>query len=91
VFNYHQKVDELKELIQKELKEALSKCCLTLDGWMSPAVESFLGITCHYVDNEFRFRSFSLDLKLLVEAHSSDFIHSQLIDVLKDWDIEDKV
>jgi hypothetical protein len=90
VFNYYQKVDELKELIQKELKEALSKCCLTLDGWISPAVES-LGITCHYVDNEFHFRSFSLDLKLLVEAHSSDFIHSQLIDVLKDLEIEDKV
>ncbi len=91
MFNYYQKVDELKELIQKELKVALSKCCLTLDGSISPAVECFLGKTCHYVDKEFHFRSFSLDLKLLVEAHSSDYIHSQLIDVLKDREIEDKV
>ena len=81
----------MKDSVQNELKKALSKCCLTLDGWVSNAVESYLGVTCHFIDNEFEFRSFALDLRLIIESHLSEYIHSQINEVLQEWDIGDKV
>jgi hypothetical protein len=54
----------LKELVLKEIKTALSSCSLTLDGWFSDATEGYLGVTFHFIDNDFEFRSFVLNLKL---------------------------
>ena len=81
----------MRELVEKEIKEALLKCCVTLDAWTSCATESYLGVTCHYVDNEYELRSFALDLKLLVESHSSEYIFSKIMEVLDDWEMYDKV
>ena len=55
VVNYFlfSKVNELNELVKKELKDALNKCCLT----PSNVFESFLGVTCHNVDSEFELQS----------------------------------
>ena len=78
-------------MILLEIKDGLQNCCLTLDGWVSNRTESFLGVTCHYIDKDFEFRSFALDLKLLIESHSTNYIYSQLLEVLEEWEIREKV
>ena len=81
----------MKELVLKEIKTALSSCSLTLDGWLSDATEGYLGVTCHFIDNDFEFRSFILNLKALIESHSSEYIRSKIKEVIDEWDLTDKV
>ena len=85
------KVAQLKELILKEIKKALSSCSLTLDGWLSDATEGYLGVTCHFIDDYFELRSFILNLKALMESHTSEYIHCKIKEVIDEWDLNDKV
>ena len=53
-FSYTQYV-HMKDLVKTELGRSATHCSLTADCWTSNANESFLGVTCHYID--FRFRN----------------------------------
>ena len=45
--------DETKRVVADELNNNLTYGSVKLDGWISNATESFLGITCHYIDSDF--------------------------------------
>jgi hypothetical protein len=62
-----------------------------LDGWLSKSTESFLGVTCHYIDLDFYLRNLVLTLKYLNDKHSTEFIHQNIQQVLNDWKLDDKV
>ena len=74
-----------------ELNAQLNFGSITLDGWVSKATESFLGVTCHYVDLDFYLRNLVLTLKYLDDKHTIQFIHDNIKQVLSDWKLDDKV
>jgi hypothetical protein len=74
-----------------ELNAQLNFGSITLDGWVSKATESFLGVTCHYVDLDFYLRNLVLTLRYLDDKHTTQFIHDNIKQVLSDWKLDDKV
>ena len=84
-------MSQLKELVKKELKDGLTDCSLTLDAWVSDATEGYLGVTCHFIDNDFQFRSFILSHKPMMDSHTSQYIHSKLEEVIEEWVLSEHV
>ena len=72
-----------------ELNSKLSYGSITLDAWTSKSTESFLGVTCHYIDLDFYLRNLVLSLKYLNEKHTTQFIHESIHQVYKDWKLDD--
>jgi hypothetical protein len=79
---------------QKALKSLLqkipSKISLTCDGWTSPSNESLLGITAHWIEN-YELKSIILATKLIDGPHSGINLASHLAEVLKKYDIKNKI
>lgn len=59
-----QKYEEVKEKVQEALKET-SIVALTADVWTSIATESYLGVTCHFLAEDWQMKSYTLTTKLL--------------------------
>jgi len=54
------------------LHDAPGKLSFTVDGWTSPNMQPFLGITAHWVDSEWRLREALLDFAPLSGSHSGE-------------------
>ena len=65
-----------------EKKDTIVGCSLTLDGWSSRSDVHYLGITAHYIDENWNFMSLPLDLVPL--SHSTGVnIEKTISDVLE--------
>ena len=53
------------EDLKKDLKKRSSKITLTTDAWTSIATEAYLGVTCHYINDNWEMVSFVLCTKPL--------------------------
>ena len=73
------------------LTKEMIQCSISCDIWTSNAYESFLGVTCHYLDSSFNMLSLVLSLKYLDEIHSADFIQDQLVACFRDRGLETNV
>jgi hypothetical protein len=47
--------------IQKNFQDILGKISFTIDIWTSPSTKSFLSITAHYIDNDWKLRNVLID------------------------------
>ena len=65
--------------------------CITCDAWVSISTESYLGVTCHYINQKFEMTSRVLTLTHLTDDHDADYIYSVLHEIFEDWHILDKV
>jgi hypothetical protein len=61
------------------LHDAPGKLSFTVDGWTSPNMQPFLGITAHWVDSEWRLREALLDFAPLSGSHSGEYLASVFI------------
>lgn len=74
----------------KKYLSNISYISLTIDFWTSNSNNSYLGVTCHFIDN-WSIHSRVLEVIEVPESHTSINIVSNLKSVLKIWDIENKV
>ena len=81
----------MEDNLNLHMKDNVLKCCLTIDGWTSSSQESFMGITCHYIDENFATKSVVLNLKHLNENHNAEYIKDTVNKVLDEWKLKDKV
>ncbi|XP_074608742.1 uncharacterized protein LOC141863174 [Acropora palmata] len=84
---------ELYEKKKTELKSNFAEAVAT-DGWTSHATESYVTITCNYIDKEWKLRSNVLQTRCLPESHTGVNIsnvlreavqHKLVIDVATRW------
>lgn len=81
----------MKQAIAQDIEVNLIKCAVAVDAVTSNSMESFLGMTCHYIDTDSNFKSLMLALKYLDQNHDSKYIHECIVNLLNDWKIADKV
>jgi hypothetical protein len=67
------------------------KVSLTLDGWISKNQISFLGITIHWITNDWKLNSTVLDFSYIEGPHSGENIASKLFEVLREFKLLSKV
>jgi len=78
-------------LIQNKLKNTLGKISLMLDEWTSKNQIPFLGITAHWIDENWKFNQITLEFYHLEGPHSGENLAKAIVKVLKEYGILTKV
>jgi len=64
---------------------------LTIDVWSDRRCRSFLGITCHFIDNKMIPQAYLIDFLRFKSPHTSENIQQLTEEVLERFNIKDKV
>ena len=64
--------------------------CITLDLWTNRQMRSYIGITCHFIEN-YTLKSALLACKHFLGHHTGQNIARQVKDILGKFDITNKV
>ena len=72
-------------------KSIPGKISFTIDGWTSPNVISFLGITCHFIDTDWNIQDILLDFVSFTGPHSGENIANAFYQSLKEMNVLTKV
>ncbi|CAK1582932.1 unnamed protein product [Parnassius mnemosyne] len=86
-----ERFEELQLNLKKRLQQFSSKMSFTIDGWTSIAGRSYYGVTIHYIDNEWKYRSVVLDFIPSRGRHTGEDIATIFHDCLLEYDIIDKI
>lgn len=82
-----EKYDALSVIIKERLKK-VSSFCLTSDIWTDTMnTRSYLGLTCHYLEENI-LKSTIIGVHELDERHTSEYIKNIIEKLCKDWDID---
>lgn len=73
------------------LLEDIESCSLTTDFWTSRANESFITVTCHFINKEWVLKSHILSTYQVTGSHNAVKIASELEHVADKWKITDKI
>ncbi|XP_036322308.1 zinc finger BED domain-containing protein 4-like [Rhagoletis pomonella] len=84
--------DEKKIKLQEHLN-AVEHVAITTDLWTSAANEAFITLTCHFIEESFVLKNAVLQTKKLNDVlnHNAQNIANTVSDVLKKWNIFNKV
>ncbi|CAK1595752.1 unnamed protein product [Parnassius mnemosyne] len=86
-----ERFEELQLNLKKRLQQFSSKMSFTIDGWTSIAGRSYYGVTIHYIDNEWKYRSVVLDFIPSRGRHTGEDIATIFHECLLEYDIIDKI
>lgn len=87
-----QRYDELKIGVKELLNaKCSSKMSFTVDGWISIANKFFYGITVHYIDNEWNYKSMVLNFIPSHGQHTGKDIAQIFKKCLIEFNLENKV
>ncbi|XP_056617644.1 zinc finger BED domain-containing protein 4-like [Triplophysa dalaica] len=81
--------DKLRGNLMDKIKSA-SAVCLTTDCWTSLTTESYMTVTCHFIE-DFQMTSYLLDCFVLTERHTAAHLASELARVTNEWGVGDKI
>ena len=80
---------ETKELIKAYLNKNDS-ISLTTDAWGSMAHHSYISLTAHFIDAEFKLNSFLLSTEKIIESHTGENLLAHMEMLIKEWGIDNK-
>lgn len=78
--------DTVKQSVMKTLKEA-GAVALTTDAWTSVGNEAFIGVTAHYLLDDFTYADRCLTVKHAPGSHTAEELCKHLEDVCLEWNI----
>jgi len=83
--------EEDKQKIKNILKNVSAKISFTTDCWTSPSSKSFMSITAHFIDDDWKLQHFLLDFIEINESHTGQNLKNAFLSGLENFGIEDKV
>lgn len=87
-------IPSLADIVSKRIHEALrdiEHVTLTVDIWSNRRSRSFLGITCHFIDDIMTPRAYLIDLLRFKSPHNSEAICKLTEDILDKFNLKNKV
>lgn len=75
---------EMQPRVRAMLDAAPGKFAFTTDEWTSPNTYAFKGITCHFIDSQWRLRHILLGFEPLEGSHDHENLHAVFTGVLAD-------
>ncbi|CAJ0855588.1 12737_t:CDS:2 [Entrophospora sp. SA101] len=82
---------EQKNKVKATIKQISRKVSLTSDMWTANNNKAFLSLTIHYVDNDWKFKSFLLDIIPMLAQHTAINITNAIIEILEEYELCEKV
>lgn len=80
-----------KELVQKDLADALSSIHLSFDLWTSPNYYSIISIIAHFIDKEGARKQRLLAFRVLRGAHSGENQAGVVLEVIEEYSIGQQI
>jgi hypothetical protein len=77
--------------IQEELQNVLGRISFTLDAWTSKNQLPFLGITAHWISENWELKKITLEFHHLKGPHSGENLAKAFFQVLRDYKLLTKV
>jgi hypothetical protein len=75
-----------------EISQINSKISLTTDIWTSEiSKDCYLGVTMHYIDNNWELKNLLLDLIPINGSHTAGLITSKLLQILEEFNINNNI
>ncbi|CAB4417980.1 unnamed protein product [Rhizophagus irregularis] len=87
-------LDNMFEIGQTYLKntfENVSKISLTTDFWTSRGQHGYIGVTAHWISDDYNPKEAFLTLQHVHYPHTSEVIKDKLKDIIINWNISNKV
>ncbi|XP_067135790.1 E3 SUMO-protein ligase ZBED1-like [Centruroides vittatus] len=82
--------EEQRKAILETLK-LVDHVCLTIDCWESVSMRSYLEVTCHFIDSQWKMQSINIGAKELVDKYTAENIISTLQQFEEEWGLVGKV
>ena len=82
--------DNLKSILMLELK-GCQFITITCDGWSSLSKNSYLGVTCHFIDKNMILVDRKLDLRFMSEVKTAEYLFNTLNEIFSEWSISNKI
>jgi len=74
----------------KGLSKAVT-VAITVDCWTSKQTLAYIGVTVHYIDPEFNFQSYTLNVEVLEGSHTGAVLKNKIVETLNSNNIIAKV
>lgn len=87
------RVDALYELEKQKLIKDFKQVkfmALTTDCWSSRANESYITLTCHYINNTWQHVSRNITTESMEERHTAVNLKNKILDIINEWEIADQ-
>lgn len=87
----HKLIPESYDRTKTKLKTSLTQSqsqSITTDMWTSASNQSFMGVTAHWLTDDFSMQSKCLAVQPAPGSHTADFISAELSSVCSEWDID---
>jgi hypothetical protein len=75
---------------KSDVKQAMTKaqaCAVTTDMWTASNNEQYMGVTAHFISNDFHISNRCVAVKHVPGTHTAEVIANELTTVLKDFDM----
>lgn len=82
--------EECKRNVLNKLKN-IKKVCLTTDCWSSSAQDSYLALTAHFIDIEYKFQSVLLDCCRIEGSHTATNLAANIKEITERFSLSDKI
>lgn len=82
--------DQLREKVASQIDSATT-VALTSDCWTSRAQDSYITVTAHTLDSEWKPRTFALATEEMEERHTGENIMQRMQEVITGWKLDGKV
>ncbi|XP_060761951.1 E3 SUMO-protein ligase ZBED1-like isoform X2 [Neoarius graeffei] len=82
---YKKKKSELKTML------TTATVALTTDCWTALTTESYITVTCHYIDENWQLKSAVLIMTNMSDRHTADNLADKLNDVVETWGLSGRV
>ena len=81
---------DLYQETRRYVEEALQQACqvaITTDGWTSRATESYMTVTAHCIDGDWKLQNFVLQTRQISESHTGVNIAAVLDAAVEEWEL----
>lgn len=85
-----EKFEEVKLFVMNEVQKAKS-VSLTTDCWTDSSSVSYITVTLHYVDDNFKLKTYNLETSTFTERHTAENLLNFLKLLCNEWNITNKV
>jgi len=75
----------------KEVLNDINYLAITTDCWTSVTTESYLSITCHFINTNYELKTTVLSTKSLTKNHTVQNLADALLEVFEEWNINNKI
>lgn len=83
---YLEGVNKLKDILNN-----IEFLAITSDCWTSLASESYISVTCHFIDENFQLKNAILHTKKLDSRHTGENMANALSEIFTEWNIQKKI